>query len=676
MKRLMACVVMWGLGMAVLSAGVIPLNKWKVIGPIPEAAYVEAEADRFLAEPLEEVCGVKAADYVNPRNPEGDGLYFLDFFGEVPHGKAMAYAAVEVEAEAGYYVFTLNTDFTAEIFVNGESRCKAFGDSWGNVFFAKFHEGANRIAVKSYHEEGYWAVVLAVVEGPLDEEEYRQALAENTLRQRIVDFSYNSLTIGGYFVGTVGTKPELTWDNPANAAEMFGKNPQQITWFDETMQATEDFRDSGLYYALLETETADGKPYKALFSYYLLPEGWKEDPEIVEFAGNFQWQEPFDGFQTTWTAIPQRLKLFRDSAGTDLGLASKPGVAPAVVAWRQRAFPVETVRLAPPIELTKAAPALRYGSEEEAGFLPGSREKFDALCRELYEKTRKAFYTVIARNGVIVYARGYGELAGKPINIATPCSMASMSKLFTGLLFARFLDQGLMELDEDMSRFMPALAGTPEWKLTPRRCFNHTSNFTGHGNFGGIRNPLGEYGIACWLPVVKPGSAWSYNGVGPNLMGMYMMNATALPIDRLFAENYYRQLGITSMSGDDQGGGYLASADDLAKLAQLLLNRGSYGKWQFFEPKTYELLMPRNLAEDNPGTSIEGYYGVGIQPFWPPAAGEDDIVYYGHGAASGTVFSFDPKYQTMVIQARDENSEANDEYRKKLEQLVWDSVAR
>ena len=96
------------------------------------------------------------------------------------------------------------------------------------------------------------------------------------------------------------------------------------------------------------------------------------------------------------------------------------------------------------------------------------------------------------------------------------------------------MDQGLIDLDEDMRRFMPALANTPEWKLTPRRCFNHTCNFDGHGNFGGIRNIFADYGIAIWLPGVKPGSECNYNGVGPNLMAMYMMYATGTPINKLF----------------------------------------------------------------------------------------------------------------------------------------------
>ncbi|MEA4863531.1 MAG: serine hydrolase domain-containing protein [Victivallaceae bacterium] len=669
---------------AYCAEGKLHLNKWRVAGPISEASWVEGEADRFLAEPMDKVCGAEVVDYVNPRDPDGDGLFFLDVFSNIPAGKSMAYAAVDFDAtEDCYYLFLLNTDFTAEVFINGESQFKAVGTSFDNYFFAKLKKGTNRIAIKSWHDDGLWAVVLTPVEGPLNETECAALKLQQELASRYRQFSENYPMIDGYFVGTVGAQPVLTWQNPENAKAVLGDKPQKITWFDETMRPATDFSRPGLYYALVEADTVDGKPYKALFGYYLLKDGWKDDPEIVEFAKHFQWKEPFDAFSSTWCAMPWRLKRYLEDGDKELDWCDKPGISPAVVAWRQANFPVETVTLAPPEQLESPAPTLRYGTEAEAGFKPGSVEKFNALCKEWYEKSDNAFYCIIARNGVIVYARGFGEVNGKPIDIITPCSMASMSKFFTGLLFARFLDQKLIDLDENMVRFMPALANTPEKELTPRRCFNHTGGFSGHGNFGGIRNPLGDYGIACWLAGITPGRDCNYNGVGPNLMGMYMMNATATPIDKLFENNYYRQLGITSMHGDDQGGGYVASADDLAKLAQLMLNKGSYGKWKFFSPETYEQMMPRDIKADNPGIKMTttwffGWYGTGIHPFRKPEAGDDPVAYYGHGAASFTLFEFDPKYKTMIVQSRDENKNGtvNNEYRAKLEDLVWSSVVR
>ena len=668
------------------AAGSLPLNRWTVAGPIPLEQWDEAAADRFLAGPLDAVCGVAVSDYVNPRDPETDGLFFIEYFKDtpIPADGAMAYAAVDVEFdEPCGYLMKLNTDDTAAVFVNGVQAFKAEGESFDNLFIVKFHKGLNRIAVKSWHKTGFWAVVLTAMDGPLTDEQCAQAESLKQRIDRVMSMSRNVPLIDGLFVGTVGAKPEPVWSDPAAAKAVFGDNPVRFTWFDERMNPADDFTRPGLYYALVEADTADGAPYKSLFSYYLLKSGWRDDPEIIKFAAAFQWKTPFNVFASTWSAGPQRLKEYLENGDRELKWNRKPRLSSFVADWRQKNYPADLVTLAPPEELETPAPVVRFGSEAEAGFIPGSREKFAALCREWFEKTDNAFYCMIARNGAVVYSEGFGEVQGEKITPVTACGMASMSKLFTGLLFARFLDQGLMDLDEDMSRFMPALAAVPEWKLTPRRCFNHTGGFSGHGNFGGIRNVMGDFEVAYWLPAARPGTECSYNGVGPNLMGMYMMNATATPIDRLFEDNYYRQLGITTMSGDDQGGGYAAGAADLAKLAQLLLNKGSYGKWRFFSPETYEKLMPRDIRGDNPDirmttTWFFGRYGVGIHPFRAPSDDPEAVQYYGHGSATFTVFGFDPKYQTFIVQARDDNAkpELNEEYRKKLEDLVWASIEK
>ncbi len=682
-------VIAWlaGAWLGVIAAGVeLPLNRFRVAGPIPEAQLVESEADRFLAQDMESVCGFKVQEYVNPRNPDVDGLFFLEFFDRIPEGRAVAYAATEVEMTAPCrYLMKLNTDFDVEVYINGEMTFKTKGPSFGNLFFVDFKTGKNRIAIKSPHEKGFWAVVLSAIDGPLtSEEEIRRAEAWMRVAGIVGKFSNNQPAIDGFWIGSAGKQPELKWMDEENARLFFGDEPPEISWFDSQMQPCVDFERQGLYYALIEdTKTAFGKPYKALYAYYLMPGEWREHPKIIAIEKALRYNEPFDWFSSNWGMNPERLKCYLEEGDRNaLDEMFRADVSQNLLDWRQQNYPVEQVKLAPPIELENPAPTLRYGSCSEAGFKPGSELAFDELCRQWFEESQTPFYTIIARNGVIVYSKGYGELNGEPMSPDTRCSMASISKLFTGIMFAPFIDQRLIDLDEDMRRFMPALANTPEWQLTPRRCFNHTCNFDGHGNFGGIRNIFADYGIALWLPGVQPGSECNYNGVGPNLMAMYMMYATGTPINKLFQDYYFRHLGITTIKGDDQGGGYVAGAMDMAKLAQLLLNKGTYGKWRFFSPNTYNDMMPRDLLKDNPGLKLTttwfyGHYGVGIHPFSNPSGESDKPIYYGHGSATYSVFLFDPVHQTMIIQARNSNRtpEINDKFRYRIEELVWKSIA-
>ena len=107
-------VIAWlaGAWLGVIAAGAeMPLNRFRVAGPIPEEQLVENEADRFLAQDMESVCGFKVQEYVNPRNPDVDGLFFLEFFDRIPEERAVAYAATEVEMTVPCrYLMKLNTD--------------------------------------------------------------------------------------------------------------------------------------------------------------------------------------------------------------------------------------------------------------------------------------------------------------------------------------------------------------------------------------------------------------------------------------------------------------------------------------------------------------------------------------------------------------------------------------
>ena len=138
-----------GAWLGVIAAGVeLPLNRFRVAGPIPEAQLVESEADRFLAQDMESVCGFNVQEYINQRNPDADGLFFIEFFDRIPEGRAVAYAATEVEMTVPCrYLMKLNTDFDVEVYINGEITFKTKGPSFGNLFFVDFKAGKNRIAI-------------------------------------------------------------------------------------------------------------------------------------------------------------------------------------------------------------------------------------------------------------------------------------------------------------------------------------------------------------------------------------------------------------------------------------------------------------------------------------------------------------------------------------------------
>ncbi len=92
--------------------------------------------------------------------------------------------------------------------------------------------------------------------------------------------------------------------------------------------------------------------------------------------------------------------------------------------------------------------------------------------------------------------------------------------------------------------------------------------------------------------------------------------------------------------------GLFASANDLAILSQMILNRGTYGGTRYYSPKTIDLftskqseISRRGLGFDRVDTTSELTY---------PSAGASPQT-FGHTGFTGTCFWIDPKYNFVYI---------------------------
>lgn len=125
----------------------------------------------------------------------------------------------------------------------------------------------------------------------------------------------------------------------------------------------------------------------------------------------------------------------------------------------------------------------------------------------------------------------------------------------------------------------------------------------------------------------------------------------------LFAEQLFEPLGMTTASAENTYGGLYCSAEDLAKFAQLLLNRGSYNGYRFFSEQSYDAMLPKQLPIG------DRKWGIGTSPM--DENGLSDAA-FGHGAASGSVLRIDPKNDLIIISARNSAGRYHDEYERAL----------
>ena len=154
---------------------------------------------------------------------------------------------------------------------------------------------------------------------------------------------------------------------------------------------------------------------------------------------------------------------------------------------------------------------------------PDAKVRIDELCQAWAEDTDEPFVTFVARRGVVVTHEAFGhDASGNPIDLDYRCWVASITKTVTALLFSQFVDQGLIALDDSLSAVFPDYPKNDDHVPTFRQCFNHTSGLSGHGDFGGMRNPHLENVILNGIDVNQPNTKVAYSGMGFEIVAKAM----------------------------------------------------------------------------------------------------------------------------------------------------------
>lgn len=382
---------------------------------------------------------------------------------------------------------------------------------------------------------------------------------------------------------------------------------------------------------------------------------WREHNSAVVLAGLYERGDnarEYDFFESVWVADRQWwLDLKRKLYGWDKRWPD-PVVAPR------------------PIE-GKLAPELRRGTPAEAGIKPELVEHLDAMFRQWADNSDEAFAVCFARHGVIFMHEAYGMRDGEPMTVNTKSWMASFTKMMSGTLWGMLLDEGVARLDDRADQYLPPLTGvTTNRPLTIRRLYNHTAGFEGH--WGDEMNDLEER-IVSLLPHLEVGQRYAYNGTDMALACKILEGISGECLPLFYRNHLFGPLECEHIEVSDASAGARAAPLDIAKICQLHLNRGAYGKWRFFSEELAGQMLPRAIAPqvverktaDSSGGPV--HYGVGTQYFAITALTE---FAFGHGAASGSIMRIDPVYDLVIVMTRNDRGRNFDEYCPKFIDMI------
>jgi len=157
-------------------------------------------------------------------------------------------------------------------------------------------------------------------------------------------------------------------------------------------------------------------------------------------------------------------------------------------------------------------------SMQEAGL------RCERLVRELQAEHRvPAVTAAVARNGRPLWATAIGEAEpGRPVTAGTAMRIGSITKTFTAVLVMALRDQGLLDLDDPLSRHLP---GSAHGNLTLRSMLAHLSGLQ--------REPPGDVWDVSTVPsierlvddlaqaerVLPPLRRWHYSNLAYSLLG-------------------------------------------------------------------------------------------------------------------------------------------------------------
>ena len=165
----------------------------------------------------------------------------------------------------------------------------------------------------------------------------------------------------------------------------------------------------------------------------------------------------------------------------------------------------------------------------------------------------------VVKDGEVLFAKGYGRAnVEKKVPVVadeTLFRIASISKLFTATAVMQLVEEGKLDLDEDVNAYLDDVEVPntyPGRPVTLRHLLTHTAGFEEHFTGSGARNaadvePLGEY-VATQMParVRPPGEVTAYSNYGMSLAGYIVQDVSGMPYERYVEENILAPLGMES----------------------------------------------------------------------------------------------------------------------------------
>lgn len=198
-------------------------------------------------------------------------------------------------------------------------------------------------------------------------------------------------------------------------------------------------------------------------------------------------------------------------------------------------------------------------SISESGIVEVVEPQIDAFLNDMVDQEYFSGVALIATNGAIVHAKGYGIASEGSLNdVNTAFHVASVTKQFTAAAIMQLVEAGTLDLSGSINSYLPEKYRTPIWNgIHVHHLLSHSSGIV---DYAVTRDYYEVVDGFCLGDTVDgmireakskdlefiPGTEYSYSNIGFTLLGEIIEAQTNTPYEVYMQENIFEPMGMRS----------------------------------------------------------------------------------------------------------------------------------
>jgi CubicO group peptidase (beta-lactamase class C family) len=185
-------------------------------------------------------------------------------------------------------------------------------------------------------------------------------------------------------------------------------------------------------------------------------------------------------------------------------------------------------------------------------------EAIDTLMTNLHERGQFNGSIIVARDGNVIYRNAFGEAnseSHRRLTPTTPSNLASVSKQFTAMAIMILSEQGKINYDDPVSKYIPKLAKCVDG-ITVRHLLTHTSGIPDVGDLDIDHPGLTETEVLKAIikqhsQFPKPGLRYQYSNTGYILLAVIVERVSGKSFSDFLQDDIFKPLSMNSTFLDD-----------------------------------------------------------------------------------------------------------------------------